>query len=292
MTRICIASIRYYYPSVKIFIIKDYLNGYFNSEELEQAFNISVLELGIKNYGWAVSKMHVLLAKDLKFKRILLLDSDIVFVGRFLEKLLDEGKNFDLSIDVQFISDPNTKWVNETYYDINFLKKFNPDFQFPGYVFNTGQMVITPGLLLETEISEFFDLARFPYWKNRKYLPAVDQSLLNYIIPYKEQREEIKIHKTSFMIWSESEAAKNLSLDSVRKGNDYEFLIHWAGALRVPSLNRMTRGDILKFFENYYYAEISFKSLKREYRKISFMINSYKNRAIKKLFKAQDEKNN
>ena len=34
--RICIASIRFYYPDVEIYIIKDELNGFFSTNEMEK----------------------------------------------------------------------------------------------------------------------------------------------------------------------------------------------------------------------------------------------------------------
>jgi hypothetical protein len=45
--RICIASIRYYYPDINIELIKDPGNGKFNSGELEKYFNVIDVELNV-----------------------------------------------------------------------------------------------------------------------------------------------------------------------------------------------------------------------------------------------------
>jgi hypothetical protein len=52
LTKICIASIRYFYPDVEIFIVKDELNGKFYSRTLEKKFNTKELKLSKKYFGW------------------------------------------------------------------------------------------------------------------------------------------------------------------------------------------------------------------------------------------------
>lgn len=117
LTRICVASIRYYYPSISIFILKDYLNGYFDSKELENAFNVSVLDLGIEKYGWAAAKIHFLLNRKLNWKKVLMLDSDIIFIGPFLENLVADSQGSDVSVSAYRFDNPYDPWVYKTYYD-------------------------------------------------------------------------------------------------------------------------------------------------------------------------------
>ena len=269
--RLCVASIRYYYPNIEIWIIKDYFNGKFSTKEIEKYFNVKVLDLGIKKYGWAVSKMHVLLAEQLKGERIFILDSDTIFIGKFLETLYSESEGTDFTVNAEFIDNCKEDWVKQTYNDIEYFKAITPDFEFPGYFFNTGQMIITSGVIDEVEISNFFSLKKTPFWKDRSSLPTVDQSLLNYFLPYKEQKSELKIYKAKFMIWSESREAQEIGLEDIISGREMRGLIHWAGALRVPHLKSMTRSDLLIYFEDYYYTFIPYGLIKKPFIRLKEM---------------------
>lgn len=268
LTRICVSSIRYFYPNIDIYIIKDFLNGRFDSTELEKVMNVQVLDLGIKKYGWAAAKMHLLLTNVFANEKVLLLDSDIVFAGRFLEMLNEQMKDVDFAVSADFHDNPSDGWVPENYYDINFIHSFDPDFRFPGYFFNSGQMVISTGKFSQKELGNFFDINEFPYYKMLDKLPLVDQSLLNYMMPKKEQNGEIKILKSSFMVPSHYKEAQETELKKVQDGNYYKYLIHWAGALRIPLLWKMNQADILAFFEAYYYHRVRLGRLKMSVRKI------------------------
>lgn len=273
LTKILIASIRYYYPEIEIYILKDYLNGFFNTSEVERFFSIKIMDLGIKKYGWAAAKVHFLISKKFEFGKFLLLDSDIVFIGKFLEELYEKSIASDVAVSTHASDDPYSDFVKETYYSYDFLKKYDPFFKFPGYFFNTGQMIVKSNIIKPNEIIDFFDLSHFPYWKSLDVLPLVDQSLLNFILPLKEQKGELKIYKGNFMIWSESQEAQKFELDKIKKGIGYPFLIHWAGAVRVPMLNKMTRFDILNFFEEFYYEHIPYGNIKSRLTKILPSIN-------------------
>lgn len=274
LTRICVASIRYYYADVDIYILKDYLNGEFDSAELENSWNVKVLDLGIRKYGWSAAKMHILFSNIFIGEKILVIDSDIVFVGRFLENLYSTAQNYDFTVHADFHDNPYDKWVPIHYYDFDYLKSIDPKFKFPGYFFNGGQMIVTTGKIDPKEVKEYFDLGQFPYWKSTKYFPFVDQSLLNYIMPKKEQAGEITINKQKFMIWSEGPEAAKLDINLIKQGDTYPFLIHWAGALRIPYISKMTRHDVLNFFEEYYYSQVERGNIKKNARRI-FAFSDY-----------------
>ena len=87
LAKICIASIRYYYPDINIELVKDSENGSFNTSDLEKYFNVQSVDLGIPKMGWGGAKFHYLYQKPAS-KKILILDADIVFIGPFLERML------------------------------------------------------------------------------------------------------------------------------------------------------------------------------------------------------------
>ncbi len=45
LTKIAVASIRYYYPDVEINLIKDELNGDFATKDLEKYFKVKIVQL-------------------------------------------------------------------------------------------------------------------------------------------------------------------------------------------------------------------------------------------------------
>jgi lipopolysaccharide biosynthesis glycosyltransferase len=287
LTKILVASIRYYYPNIKINLIKDELNGKFNTRILEKYFKVSLLDLGLKKYGWCTGKISLILASQLKNKKYLLLDSDIVFVGNVLEKIIPLAKSSDFVVSPEIIEDLNSNWFKNTYFDFDWALSIYPDYVFPGFSFNCGQMIVTAGLFKPEELLSFISLEIYPYWtaQSEKHLPCRDQSLLNILLPLKNKRKEITLSKIEFQLWSDSERTRNLNLEVI-KGKGYPFLIHWAGALRVPELNKMTRSDVLIFFQKEYLKKIPFGMVIGRIDKIKVLLNNISNRLKNKLKKS------
>lgn len=263
LTKICVASIKYYHPEAEVYLLKDSLAGYFDSSELEKAFQVQVLDLGIDKYGWGAAKVHFILSNKFKNQRVFILDSDIVFVGRFLRELFDNTKGMDFVVNPDYYQTPYEGTVPLHYYRFDNIKKFDPAFSFIGYVFNTGHLIVTPNKLTASDAESLFDIEMLPYYKRLDILPQVDQSLFNYLLPKMSQQELLTLKEVPFMIWSDGPEAKALVLREVQEGNTYPFLIHWAGVTRIPNLDKMTRSDILHFFQDYYYSKVPLGNLKK-----------------------------
>ena len=280
--RICVASIRYYYPHIEILLIKDYLNGRFSTIEIEEFWNVQILKTNINKFGWGASKNFFLLDAPAN-EKYLILDSDTVFVSPFLQIIHDSylfQNDFVVSADIA--EDPDPDWMAKTYFDIENIKRFDPSFQYQGYLFNTGQLFITGGKISDEDLQLFFSRA-YPYWNRKDLFPLVDQSVYNYVFPKMESLGKIKVGKAKFMIWSESAEAKGIELESVINKSLDCGLIHWAGSLRVPILSKMTRGDLLKYFENYYYQNIPFSLIKSLVRRVAYFYNLYSRRFQQKI---------
>jgi len=263
LTKILVASIRYYYPKKDIFLVKDYLNGNFSTTEMENHFSVKILETGMRRYGWTTAKIHLLVSAKFARKKYLMLDSDIVFAGRVMEVLEKEARGYDFVVSPEPTVDVNTQWFRSTYYNFFWAKEKFPELPYPGFTFNTGQMIVTGGLLEPGELKDFVKLDQFPYWSKEAdiRLPCRDQSLLNIILPIKAVRGEIRLNSVVFMFWSER-SAKKLALDDVIAGR-LPYVIHWMGAVRSPCLKRMTRCDILFFFQREYYKRLPFGGVRR-----------------------------
>ena len=259
LAKICVASIRYFYPEESIFLIKDKLQGDFSTTEIEAAFNVAILDLGIDKLGWGAGKLHFLLSNLLPNKRVLLLDGDIVFLGKFIDQLFSSTEGIDFVVDddlTEYKRNPSDPYVKKTYFDYEEIKNLEPEYQYPGYVFNTGQLIVRTGLLKSKDVIAYFDKDNYPYYKDMKLMPLVDQSILNVILPKKAQKKEISIATRNFMLWSDGEPLKAVKLDLIKSGTTYPYLIHYAGSFKSEDIRKMIRPDILTFFQNYYFSKV------------------------------------
>ena len=287
LTKICIASIRYYYPDVDLFLLKDAINGFFSTTTLEKYFKVRVLDLGRDKYGLFTTKIHILLSKKLKGNKYLVLDSDIVFIGKVLDYLSKYAAENDFVVSKQTGLKPNSNEFRGSVYDLSWVKSIYHDFTAPGYYFNAGQIIVSPGLIRSSDIKQLFDPKHYPFWTEYglKHLPCYDQNLLNFLLPVLVKKGRIRIANTSFMYWSELNQIKyKLTLDEVRQAK-YPYLIHWARAHKSTNLKAMTRGDILLFFQYHYYKHIPLGIIKFYINYIShsvyYYINRPRNRSLK-----------
>lgn len=195
-------------------------------------------------------------------KKYLVLDADTVFVGRVLDRLSEIETDFIVSKESNV--ECGTPWFKKTYYDISMVHQFDPEFEFPGYSFNSGQVVITTGKLCRDDFRKFVDFETkerlFPI--DRRMFPLTDQSIYNYLLPKKEQSGEISLHALEFSIWGVRDRLSEISVSDIEKKKSRPFLVHWAGT--VASLLRTSiRRDILIFFQKYYYSRIPYGALGR-----------------------------
>lgn len=250
LAKICIASIRFYYPKVEIFLVKDLLNGPFCTRVLRKTHNVKLIKLSKRYFGWSAAKIHFLLNEQLDKKRFLCIDADIIFLGRVLDKLVKNDFAFVVHPSyVKHLDDLESQQAKQQYFDINQVKKVYKQYHFPGYFFNGGQTVVTPGLIDKNIFAPCFDLNKYPYYKNRQLFPTVDQSILNAIfatIPF-------KIGTVDFMRWSVNFFNDKSNLDVTKfSSGDFEYLLHYAGDLRSPDLNKMRGTELLSFFQDLY----------------------------------------
>ena len=263
LAKILVASIRFYYPTIEIYVCKDLLNGNFQTKELEKFWKVNILDLGIKNFGWSAAKMHFYLSDKLKDKKALLLDADIVFTGRVLDRLIPLAMENDVIVSPEYHTGNEGEWLKKQFYDIDIVQKMHPDFRLPGYYFNCGQLIARSELFTADEVKGVFDKNNFPFWINRQDFPLVDQGVLNYLLPYKEQKNEIRIARDEYYVWIDSDMARRMDFAGVVEGEKYPFMIHWAGNERIPFIYGMFRGDILVYFQKLYYKKIPYGTVKR-----------------------------
>jgi hypothetical protein len=244
LSKICISSIRYFYPEIEIFIVKDELNGKFNTRIVEQRFNVKLLKLSKKYFGWAAAKLHFLIEVN-EDKSFLCLDSDIVFVGNVLNKL--KNSNSDFIVSSEFYDWTDT--VKRVFVDPDKIINYYPMYRFPGFFFNGGQTLVNPSKIRLDDFNGAFNPFVYPYYMDFETFNCVDQSILNGLLPALYAENRITLEGVEFMKSSTDffENKYRNPRDIINMNN--EFLIHWAGDNREPIINRMNGAILLIFFK-------------------------------------------
>ncbi|MDX6767709.1 MAG: hypothetical protein SFU85_13080 [Candidatus Methylacidiphilales bacterium] len=268
LTRICVASIRYWYPEIPIGIIKDVSLGDFDTREMEGYWDVSVAAVPDPPRGY-FTKLEAFYFPGRE--RILLLDSDIIFLGRVLEKLERHDEDFVVNWGgtKPLSAEKKKQYALDGYYNPEKLRNVLPDFELPDFFFNAGQMVLTSSLLVRGEVETWLmgtpplQTARFP-----EALTHLDQSLLNLLLVQMQRRGECTLGLCDFVRWSiHREMVWDIELDRIRNRQGYPALIHWAG-VKTFHKSGFIRGDLLGFYEDLYYGRISSGELKRNIRLI------------------------
>ena len=265
LTRLCVASVRFWYPEIPIWLLKDRQYGDFSTREIEVYWNVQVYPSRQKTQGWGFGKLEVM--TQLPARRLLLLDSDIVFAGRVIDHL--ENFEEDLVVDKE---DFDAAAVEVQFFSLDKLRQFDPRFEFPGYGFNGGQIVATTGRITRDDFDGLLD------WQSRTVNhPDIfrkgDQGLSNYVVLRKVQRGQLSIHREPFMVWpGEAGRAEHIHLEDLTSEGRQQQVIHWAGLGWGKTLKEMPRSEILLHFEDIYYSRVPLGAWLRQWRRLRFWL--------------------
>lgn len=265
LTRICVASIRFWYPQIPVWLLKDRHYGDFSTREIEKHWDVQIFPGRQKNLGWGFGKLELI--TELPRKRLLLLDSDTVFTGRVIDWL--EGFDEDLVVDQEDFDDTA---IEVQFFCLSKLRQLDKEFEFPGYGFNTGQMVATTGCLTKQDFDGLLD------WQTRTVKhPEVfkkgEQGLFNYAVLRKVQQGKLAIRRVPFMVWpGEAARAEHIHLNDLTPNGPHRQVIHWAGLGWGKALEDMPRPEVLSHFEDLYYSRVPFGVWLRQWRRLRFWI--------------------
>lgn len=260
LTQICVASIRYWYPEIPIFLIKDKIAGDFCTKEIETHWNVSVFPTSVEMFGWGFAHLEPLLLPGRE--RILVIDVDIVFVGRVLDEL--EKYHEDLIVHREDQPEEPSGRFNDLYFSLEKLRQWDPSFRFPRFSFNAGQFVATTGVLRREDFDGLVDWGSPRRVLRPEIFNRGDQGVLNYAVMKRVAAGTMSIARIPFMVWNPEEM-KRFELSRLTPDSPYSQLIHWAG-LRKPNMRDMPRSDILDKFEQLYYSRIPNGPAKRAVR--------------------------
>lgn len=248
-TQCCVASIRHWYPRIPICLIKDESPGTYDTRELERVWDVTLFETGRKSFGWGWSKLEPLFRPA--GERCLILDSDTVFVGRVLERLEASAADF-----VAARTPASPEDIRRDYFDLARLAKFDPQFIFPNFTFNTGQLVATTGILTRADFESLVDFSDPPRLTRPDIFRYTDQGVLNYVLQKRCQEGSLSLERVEFMWWAGWLKPQNVKARKLADGSGYPYLVHWAGP-KGRHFGRTRNGHILRYFASYYDSRVA-----------------------------------
>jgi len=244
--KFCIASIRYWYPNIRIELIKDFGAGDFDTTVIEKVWNVSIFQSERKRFGWGYGKLEPLFEKD--SHSFLVIDADTVLTGPVLDNLDHVKADFIVDEEVH-----GTKRFNEIYYHLEKIRSIEPEFEYPGYSFNSGQWIGTSGVLKRDDFAPYLEWSEPPKVKFSNVFFNGDQGLLNFVMHFTQQKRGVIIQRRKLMVWPAEGKAEFIKLECIKKRESvYPYVLHWAG-MKFGKWHELPRADILEFYMDYYY---------------------------------------
>ncbi len=254
LTRICVASIRYFYPDIPIRLLAGDILQRGLAEELKRYWNVDLVDLPPGDYGWGLVKLEPLFGPA--GESFLVMDVDTVFTGRVLDIRAESDAPF--FVDDEQLSDADFKRL---YYDWDKLREIDPKVQSARTAFNVGQWFGTAGLVKREEFDRWVDWTLPRRLRYPEFFMGGDQGVMNYVILQKEAFEGLRIERRTIMRWP-GNSMDGLDVQNVSKGTAPPLVIHWAG-MKSTFLRNMVGADLLVFFERYYYQRLPAGELRR-----------------------------
>jgi hypothetical protein len=254
LTRICVASIRYFYPDIPIRLLAGEILQPGLAEELRRYWDVDLVDLPRGDYGWGLVKLEPLFGPA--GQRFLVMDVDTVFTGRVLDIHAESDAPF--FVDNEQLSDANFRRL---YYDWDKVREIDPRAQPALAAFNVGQWFGTAGLVKREEFDPWVEWTLPRRLHYPQYFMGGDQGVMNYVILQKEAFEGLRIERRTIMRWPGT-SMEGLDVESVSKGTAPPLVIHWAG-MKKTLLRDMVGADLLLFFEKFYYQRLPAGKVRR-----------------------------
>lgn len=244
-TRICIASIRRFYPTlpIRLLVGAPLVRGL--ARELRTYWDVDVADIPAGHYSWGYVKLEALFGKS--GERFLVLDSDTVLTGPVLDRLVHLDAPF--VVDDEPLSDAEARTY---YYDWDKLTAagHGPTPR-PAFLFNSGQWIGTAGVLTRADFAEWLDWSMPRQLRRPEFFKAGDQGVLNFILNRKVEREGLRVERRKIMRWP-ARSLDGIDAASVARGTAEPLVVHWAG-IKMLRQREMLAADLLAYYEREYY---------------------------------------
>jgi hypothetical protein len=251
-TRICVASIRWFYPDAPIRILAGGPLQPDLRRELQHHWNAAPVDLPAGDWGWGFIKLEPLFGPA--GERFLVLDSDTTFVGPVLATWAEAWQQCgaDFLVDEEPQTPADTRRL---YYDWRQLQTIDPAARPPQFLFNSGQWFGTAGLLQRRDFLPFIDWDMMPpRLRHSTALMPGDQGILNYVMNQKSYDGQVSVCRRPILRWP-GHGLAGVSAAAIAAGRSPALIVHWAG-FKAARLGALPGADILRFFEARYYERL------------------------------------
>jgi hypothetical protein len=246
-TRICVASIRYFYPDIPIqLLVGGRLRRGFAHEVLRH-WDVGTADLPRGDYGWGFVKLEPLFGQP--GEKFLVLDSDTVLTGQVLDIWNEFPAPF--LVDDEEQSEADTKRL---YYDWEKVRKIDPNARPPRFVFNSGQWFGTAGVLTRDDFAPWVEWTMPRRLRHPEHFMPGDQGILNYVLNQKAATDGLRVERRQIMRWP-GHSMGGLDAETVSKRAAAPRVVHWAGVKKTRQRD-MIGADLLARFEKVYYKRL------------------------------------
>lgn len=246
-TRICVASVRYFYPEVPIRLL---VGGHLMrglADELQRYWDVGAADLPAGDYGWGFVKLEPLFGPP--GERFLVMDSDTVMTGPVLE--LAARHDEDLIVDDENQSLEGAKTI---YYDFERAAEEGSSVPDPAFLFNTGQWFGRSGMLSRGDFGGLVQWSFPPRLVNPRVFKNGEQGVFNFVANEQVRLGKIRVARVPLMRWP-GHGMGGLDSETVSKHAATPRIVHWAG-LKKARQRDMIGADLLAYFENAYYQRL------------------------------------
>jgi hypothetical protein len=247
-TRICVASVRYFYPETPIRLL---IGGPLQrglEDELRLHWDVYRADIPARgDYGWGFVKLETLFGRS--GERFLVIDSDTVLTGPVLDLWSDTRAPFLVDDEKQSEAD-----MKRLYYDWEKMRMIDPAALPPHFVFNSGQWFGTAGVLTRADFAPWVEWTWPRKLRHPEHLMPGDQGILNYVFNQKAALEGLQVERRQIMRWP-GRSMEGLEAETVARKAAAPRIIHWAG-LKKARQRDMVGADVLAFFEKIYYERL------------------------------------
>ena len=254
LTRICAASIRYFYPDIPIRVLAGDILEAGLAAELKKYWNVGVADLPRGDFGSGFVKLEPLFGPD--GQRFMVVDVDTVFSGKVLEA--SDNATAPFVMDDESLGEADLKRL---YYDWDALQHIDPNAAPAWHAFNTGQWFGTAGVLKRSDFDPWVVWTMPRRLKYPQHFMTGDQGIQNYVMLQRAARDAEFLDRRKLMRWP-GHAMDDIDVNGVAARTAPARVVHWAG-MKATFLHQMASGDILQFFETYYYSRMPFGGLRR-----------------------------
>ena len=116
------------------------------------------------------------------------------------------------------------------YFKLDNLAVFDPDFIFPGYTFNSGQIVVTAGVVTREDFEHLVKFDEPPVTLYPDIFADSEQGhAINYVFMKKFQQGKASLRRECFMWWAGWLDETTVNTRRLNHKSPYPYLVHWAG---------------------------------------------------------------